>query len=93
VEHQAAYRTTLEGAGTAHLLLQVFVDDGEHNKLSAAIYPAALAALADWTETRRRPTPGEVRGRCEALRARHAGECRILSGYTAPAWGTRVNPR
>lgn len=93
VEHAAAYRATLEAAGTAHLLAQVFVDDGEHNKLSAALYPAALAALADWAETRRRPTPGEVRGRCEALRARHAGECRVLSGYTPPRWETRVNPR
>jgi alpha-beta hydrolase superfamily lysophospholipase len=93
VEHQAAYRATLQRAGTAHLLLQVFVDDGEHNKLSAALYPAALAALADWVETRRRPSPGEVRGRCEAMRARHAGECRVLSGYQPPAWETRVNPR
>ncbi len=93
VEHQAAYRATLEAAGTAHLLAQVFVDDGEHNKLSAALYPAALAALADWAETRRRPTPGEVRGRCEALRGRFAGECRVLSGYTPSNWGSRVNPR
>ncbi len=93
VEHEAAYRATLEAAGTAHLLAQVFVDDGEHNKLSAALYPAALAALADWAETRRRPTPGEVRGRCEALRSRYAGECRVLSGYTPPSWESRVNPR
>lgn len=93
VENQAAYRATLERAGTAHRLLQVFVDDVEHPKLSPPLYPAALAALRDWAETRRRPTPEELRGRCETLRATYGGECRIVADYVPQPWEARVNPR
>jgi dienelactone hydrolase len=93
VEHQAAYRATLARAGTAHLLQQVFVDESEHQKLSPPIYAAALGALADWVETRRRPSVAEVLGRCEALRRRFPGECRILPDYVPGAWESRVNPR
>jgi alpha-beta hydrolase superfamily lysophospholipase len=93
VENEAAYRATLEQAGTAHLLLQVFVDEAEHSKLSPPLYPAALTALADWAETRRRPSVEEVRGRCEAARSAHPGECRIQPGYVPQPWTSRVNPR
>lgn len=93
VEHQAAYRATLEAAGTAHWLLQIFVDDADHGKLPPAIYPAALGALADWAETRRRPVAAEVLGRCEALRSRYAGDCRIRLDYVPQPWTSRVNPR
>jgi len=93
VEHQAAYRAAFDLSGTGHRLQQVFVDESEHQKLSPPIYAAALGALADWAETRRRPGVEEVLGRCEALRRRFAGECRILPGYMPQPWDSRVNPR
>jgi hypothetical protein len=93
VEHQAAYRATLDAAGTAHWLVQVFVDDSDHSKLPPALYPAALGALADWAETRRRPAVAQVADRCEVLRARYAPECRVLPGYVPLRWSARVNPR
>jgi alpha-beta hydrolase superfamily lysophospholipase len=93
VENESAYHATLERAGTAHRLLQVFVDEAEHMKLSPPLYPAALGALRDWAETGRRPSAEEVRGRCEALRATHPGECRIVPGYVPQPWDARVNPR
>lgn len=93
VEHQAAYRATLEAAGTAAWLVQVFVDDSDHSKLPPALYPAALAALADWAETGRRPTVAEIGARCEALRTRYAPECRVLPDYVPQPWSARVNPR
>ncbi len=93
VENAAAYRETVERAGNGARLLQVFVDEAEHAKLSAALYPAALAALRGWVETRRRPSVEEVRGRCETLRERHGGDCRLLPDHVPQPWETRVNPR
>lgn len=93
VENQAAYRATLEQAGTTDRLVQVFVDEGEHQKLSPVIYPAALAALRAWAETGVRPTAAQVRAACEAMRDGYPGECRILPDYVPQPWEARVNPR
>lgn len=93
VENQSAYRATVERAGNADRLLQVFVDEAEHSKLSAALYPAALALLREWVETRRRLAAGEVRERCEGLRPTYGGECRVTVDYVPQPWESRVNPR
>lgn len=93
VENQAAYRATLEGAGTADRLVQLFVDEGEHQKLSPVLYPAALAALRRWVESGERPTEIMVRARCEAMRDSYPGDCRILPDYVPQPWEARVNPR
>lgn len=93
VEHQAAYRETLASAGTGHLLVQVFTEEMEHSKLSGPIYAAAAAALRDWAERRRRPTPADLRGRCDTLAGPATGECRILPDYQPQPWTSRVNPR
>ncbi|WP_372618512.1 hypothetical protein [Falsiroseomonas sp.] len=93
VEHQAAYRATLERAGTADRLVQVFVDEEDHQKLSPVLYPAALAALAAWAEGGERPTPGSVQTRCLTLQWVYPGACRILADYVPQPWEERVNPR
>jgi hypothetical protein len=93
VEHQAAYRATLERAGTADRLVQVFVDEEDHQKLSPVLYPAALAALAAWAEGGERPTPEAIRLRCLSLQWVYPGECRILPDYVPQPWEARVNPR
>ncbi len=93
VEHQAAYRDTLVRAGTDHLLVQVFTEEMEHSKLAGPIYAAAAAALRDWAELRRRPTPADIRGRCDTLAGPETGACRILADYQPRPWNSRVNPR
>jgi alpha-beta hydrolase superfamily lysophospholipase len=93
VEHEAAYRATLETAGTAELLAQIFVDENDHQKLSPVLYPTALRVLAEWAEGGARPTPEAFRVRCEALRASYPGECRIAVEYVPQPWEARVNPR
>jgi alpha-beta hydrolase superfamily lysophospholipase len=93
VENEAAYRATLERAGTADWLAQVFIDENDHSKMSAALYPAALSALAHWVETGERPTPAAFRARCDAMRGTYPGECRVLEGYVPQPWEARVNPR
>lgn len=93
VENQAAYRATLQAAGNSERLQQVFVDEVDHQKLSAVLYPTLLGALARWAETNERPTQERLRAACEAMRARYPGECRILADYVPQPWEARVNPR
>jgi alpha-beta hydrolase superfamily lysophospholipase len=93
VENEAAYRATRARAGTLDGLVQVFVDESEHQKMSPVLYPAALAALARWVETGERPTPAALRARCEAMQAAYPGDCRIVVDYVPQPWEARVNPR
>jgi alpha-beta hydrolase superfamily lysophospholipase len=93
VENQAAYRATMEAAGSAGRLVQLFVDETEHQKLSPVLYPVALGLLRDWAEGGPRPTPAAFRDRCEMLRAAYPGECRVLPDYVPQPWEARVNPR
>jgi alpha-beta hydrolase superfamily lysophospholipase len=93
VENEAAYRETLERAGTADRLVQVFLDETDHQKLSPVLYPAALRALAAWAETGTRPDAAAIRAGCEELRSRFPGDCRILESYVPQPWEARVNPR
>jgi len=93
VEHEAAYRATLERAGTAGLLAQFFVDENDHQKMSPVLYPTALRLLAEWAEGGPRPTPERFQATCEALRAHYPGDCRVLRDYVPQPWETRVNPR
>lgn len=93
VEHQAAYRATLERAGTAERLVQVFVDEAEHAKLSPVLYPVALDLLRGWAEEGARPTPEAFRARCETVLAAWPGECRVLPDYVPQPWEARINPR
>ena len=93
VEHQAAYRATLERAGTEGRLAQVFVDEAEHAKLSPVLYPVALDLLAAWAEGGPRVTPESFRARCETVLAAWPGECRVVVDYVPQPWEQRVNPR
>jgi hypothetical protein len=93
VEHEAAYRETVQRAGMAHRLAQVFVDESDHTKLSPVLYPAALAALVTWVERGERPSPAAVQTRCLSLQWVYPGDCRIVPDYVPQPWEARVNPR
>jgi pimeloyl-ACP methyl ester carboxylesterase len=94
VEHEGAYRETLERAGKSALLLQVFTTESEHRFLSTPEYRAALEALLAWIDGGRRPTPAAVAARCrEHLLAYDGESCRIDPAYRAPGWTSRVYPR
>jgi alpha-beta hydrolase superfamily lysophospholipase len=93
VEHQAAYRETVARAGMADRLVQVFVDEDNHTKLSPVLYPAALDALAAWIERGEKPTPAGLQMRCLGLQWVYPGDCRIVPDYVPQPWEARVNPR
>jgi len=93
VEHESAYRETLEKAGTADRLLQVFIDEKEHSKMSPPHYPAALQVLASWVASGKRPAPNDLRLACEEKSRRFSGVCAVNADYRPQAWNSRVNPR
>lgn len=93
VEHESEYRRVVEAAGNGARLVQTFVDDNQHSKMSPPHYPAILAALHGWIETGKRPAISAIVTRCEAARASYPGDCRFLPDYEARSWASRVNPR
>ena len=94
VEHESAYRETLEKAGTADRLLQVYTTEKEHRWLSSPEYLAALGALLAWIDGGARPSAADVDVRCRVLLPAFDGEaCRIDPAYRPPAWTERVYPR
>lgn len=93
VEHESEYRRIVEAAGNGARLVQTFVDDSQHSKMSPPHYPAVLGALHAWIEGGPRPDITAIATRCEAARTSHPGECKFLPGYVAKPWNTRVNPR
>jgi hypothetical protein len=93
VENQSVFRETVAQAGNAARLVQAFVDESDHSKVSQPHYPALMALLRAWVETGARPDPAALPALCEAARAAHPGECRFRPGFEPGALEARVNPR
>ncbi|MFL1462141.1 hypothetical protein ACI6QG_08065 [Roseococcus sp. DSY-14] len=92
VEHAAAYAATRAAAGTGGSLAALFADEVEHSKMSAPLYPAALALLAEWARGGPRPGHAALAARCAAMQSRHPGECRLMpEGWAPQPWEARVN--
>ena len=93
VELESAFRATMERAGTADHLVQVFTADTEHSYFSDVQYLAATEALLAWAQGGVRPTPASVAQRCKAIDAVDGKGCRILADYRSAPLATRVPPR
>lgn len=93
VEHESAYRATLEGAGTAGHLVQAFTTEDEHSVLSASEYAAAIGSLRDWVDEGRRPSPASVADACADKDATYGDGCFIEPGYRPQSYFDRVRPR
>ena len=107
VELESAFRSTMERAGTANHLVQVFTADTEHSYFSDVQYLAAADALRAWAQGGERPTGESVARRFAALEAGrpatnsapvgepavpHQG-CRILPDYRSAPLASRVPAR
>lgn len=93
VEHEAAYRATLEGAGTARNLVQTFTRESEHSSLSDSGYAAGLRSLAQWVRTGRAPTPATVAASCPAADRTYGTGCFFEAGYRPGSYASRVRAR
>jgi hypothetical protein len=94
VEHESAYRETVERAGNAARLVQVFTAQNEHRSLGSPEYLAALSALMAWIDGGHRPSTKDIAAGCRALLPKFDGEpCRIQADFNPAAWDTRAYPR
>jgi pimeloyl-ACP methyl ester carboxylesterase len=95
VELESTWRETMQRAGTAGHLVQVFTGDHEHSYLSDAEYVSAMHALLGWIERGKKPTPAGIAAQCHALAAAFdpARGCRFLPQYQPQPLAMRVPVR
>lgn len=93
VEHESAYRATLEGAGTAGHLVQTFTTEDEHSSLSDSEYAAAIGSLRTWVDKGQRPSPSSVAAACATKDVVHGEGCFIDPDYRPESYFDRVRPR
>jgi len=93
VEVDFVYRETLEKMGAADHLVQTFTDEHVHPKLSTPQYAALLAALGEWIETGRKPSPQGINDTCSGFSAMYGELCLFVPAYQPMSFWSRVYPR
>lgn len=93
VEHEAAYRATLRGAGRERHLVQSFTRESEHSGLSDAEYATSIAALDAWARTGRKPTPRSLAASCPAYDRTYGTGCFYDPAFRPAPYASRVLPR
>jgi alpha-beta hydrolase superfamily lysophospholipase len=93
VEHEAAYRATVEAAGLGENLVQTFTRESEHSALSNAEYANSLAALDTWARTGKKPTPRSIARACGAFDTAHGGGCFYDPAFRPAPFASQVRPR
>ncbi|GGS02513.1 alpha/beta hydrolase [Streptomyces parvulus] len=93
VEHEAAYRATLDGAGRGRNLVQTFTRESEHSSLSDSEYAASIAALDAWASTGRKPAPHSIAASCATFDATYGDGCFYDPGFHPKPYASRVLPR
>lgn len=93
IEHESAYRASLEGAHTANLLVQTFTQEHDHSTLSTAEYANAVAALTTWVHTGHKPTPETLATSCPTFDARYHTGCFYDPTFIPADYASRIYPR
>ncbi|MFF3290302.1 alpha/beta hydrolase family protein [Streptomyces sp. NPDC003023] len=93
IEHEAAYRATLQGAGRDEYLVQTFTRETEHSGLSQAEYANSIAALDTWVRSGRKPTPHSVAAACPAFERINDSGCFYDPAFRPAPYASRVRPR
>ncbi|MFF7159862.1 hypothetical protein ACFZBP_00435 [Streptomyces sp. NPDC008086] len=93
VEHEAAYRATLQGARSDGHLVQTFTNEHEHSELSDSEYATSIAALDTWVRKGRKPTPKSVAAACGAFDDKYGAGCLYDPAFRPAPYASRVEPR
>jgi hypothetical protein len=93
VEVESIFRETFEKAGAAERLVQTFTDEREHGRLSTPQYAALLAALRDWIESGRKPSPPSIGDVCGPFSKVYNEPCLFVPSYQPKSYWSRVYPR
>ncbi|WP_221760934.1 S9 family peptidase [Kibdelosporangium aridum] len=93
VEHEAAYRATVDGAGQGSRVVQTFTRESGHDELSVSEYATSIAALDTWVRTGRKPTPRSIANTCGTFDNTYGGGCFYDPEYRPSSYYTRIRPR
>jgi hypothetical protein len=93
VEHEAAYRATLQGAHRDRYLVQTFSQEHEHSQLSDSEYADSITALDTWVRTGKKPTPGAIAASCAAFDRTYGTGCFYDPGFHPSSYASRVLAR
>ncbi|MFI6939175.1 alpha/beta hydrolase family protein [Streptomyces sp. NPDC050418] len=93
VEHESAYRMTLEEADRDHHLVQTFTRESEHSGLSTSEYANSIAQLAKWAGTGKRPSPRSIAATCEDFDRTYGTGCFYDPGFRPSSYASRVEAR
>ncbi len=93
VQHEAAYRASVEAAGNREQLVQVFTQEHEHSALSNSGYATAIDALQSWVTDGRRPTAAALAAACPAYDATYGQGCFFDPTFRPGSYFDRVYPR
>lgn len=93
VEHEAAYRATLRGAGRESHLVQTFTTETEHSALSDSEYANSLSTLDTWARTDNKPTPHSIARSCAAFDERYGSGCFNTPDFLPEPYAARIRPR
>ncbi|MFI1395991.1 hypothetical protein [Streptomyces sp. NPDC020681] len=93
VEHEAAYRDSLQGAHRAKNLVQTFSRESEHSGLSNSEYANSISTLDSWVRTGKKPTPKSIAASCPAFDDTYGTGCFYDPGFYPDSYASRVNPR
>lgn len=93
VEHESAYRASLDGAGNAQNLVQTFTAESEHSSLSDSEYAATVQSLAAWVGIGQKPTAESVAAACPGVDLRYRTGCFFDPDYSPADYESRVYPR
>lgn len=93
VEHESAYRATVDGAHRGENLVQTFTKESEHSELSDSEYADSIAALDSWVRTGKRPTPRSIASSCATYDHVYGTGCFYDAGFSPEPYASRVRPR
>ncbi|RKR86434.1 hypothetical protein BDK92_0660 [Micromonospora pisi] len=93
VEHEAAYRASLQGAHRDDHLVQTFTREAEHSELSNSEYANSLSALDAWVRTGKKPTPRAISASCAAFDRTYGTGCFYDPEFRPSSYASRVESR
>ncbi|RAS67377.1 hypothetical protein C8D87_103716 [Lentzea atacamensis] len=93
VEHEAAYRATLQSAGQDRHLVQTFTKESEHSELSNSEYANSISALDKWVRTGQKPTPRSIARSCNTFDSTYGSGCFYDPEFRPAPYGTKMRPR
>ncbi|MFD8505534.1 hypothetical protein ACFV2L_22865 [Streptomyces sp. NPDC059687] len=93
VQHESAYRASLDGAHRGRYLVQTFTKESEHSALSDSEYANSIATLDKWVRTGRKPNPQAIASSCPAFDRTYGTGCFYDAGFHPGPYASRVNPR